>query len=194
MAAATTMAMNKAKKEAARSQGATFSTPAAAPRILPHESQPVAVAEPTGSLLSRKIVHSLSRTSFRTASKRGSHTKGAPRSSDGLGSSPRPIANPRPNDASAIRPFSFSASSGSPLDEESTKAAIKAMTAAQGWVIDPRNSRYMPMWDMVMLVALLFVAFVTPYEVTFMEELGIDELDMLFYVNRAVDLCFLVDM
>lgn len=37
-------------------------------------------------------------------------------------------------------------------------------------VIDPRRSRFMPVWDVVMLVALFFTATVTPFEVTFIDE------------------------
>ena len=63
-----------------------------------------------------------------------------------------------------------------------------------GFVIDPRNSKFMPYWDMVMLAALIFVAVVTPFEVTFLEERSIHDLDILFVVNRFIDFCFLVDM
>eukprot|EP00966_Prymnesium_polylepis_P122661 2835949-Prymnesium_polylepis.1 len=68
-------------------------------------------------------------------------------------------------------------------------AALKAANAMQsgGFVIDPRNSRFMPVWDIIMLGALSFVAIVTPYEVTFLEERSIKDLDALFYINRFVD-------
>ena len=39
-----------------------------------------------------------------------------------------------------------------------------------GWVIDPRKSRILPKWDLLMVSALLFTALVTPVEVAFLEE------------------------
>ena len=62
------------------------------------------------------------------------------------------------------------------------------------YVLDPRNSRYMPYWDVVMLNALTFVALVTPFETAFLEERRIDDLDPLFFINRLVDFAFFIDM
>jgi hypothetical protein len=45
-------------------------------------------------------------------------------------------------------------------------------------------------WDLVMILALLFTATVTPYEVAFVDT----KIDAVFYVNRFVDLLFLMDM
>jgi len=76
---------------------------------------------------------------------------------------------------------------------EQRQLAAKA-AAHTGFVIDPRNSPLMPVWDMIMLMALSFVSVVTPFEVTFLDERSVSDLDTLFFINRVVDLCFLVDM
>ena len=52
-------------------------------------------------------------------------------------------------------------------------------------VIDRRTSRLMPVWDCCMLLALLFAATVTPFEVTFLREGPC--ITPLFVVNRIVD-------
>ena len=62
----------------------------------------------------------------------------------------------------------------------------------KGFVIDPRGNRWMPHWDVVMVFALLFVAIVTPVEVTFSNE-G-KYVTVLWGINRVVDLLFIVDM
>jgi hypothetical protein len=56
--------------------------------------------------------------------------------------------------------------------------------------IHPEGS-FMVKWDMMMLVALLFTAIVTPYEIAFIETVP---WDTMFTVNRAVDILFLFDL
>jgi len=63
---------------------------------------------------------------------------------------------------------------------------------AKGFVIDPRGSKWMPHWDIVMVFALLFVAIVTPVEVTFSDE-G-KYISVLWVINRVVDLLFIFDI
>lgn len=58
-------------------------------------------------------------------------------------------------------------------------------------LINP-SSNFMQQWDSVTMLALLFVAFVTPYEVAFNIEAPV--VDGLFIVNRLVDLIFMADM
>jgi len=62
-----------------------------------------------------------------------------------------------------------------------------------GWVIDP-NLPWMRMWDMAILVALLFTAIVTPYEVAVVPEIVYPDVNALFVVNRMIDLLFVIDM
>ena len=70
------------------------------------------------------------------------------------------------------------------------------------WVIDPRTNHWLGSWDITTMVALLFVAIVTPFEIAFLEaprNAG-DILNRmylvgwLFIVNRLVDGIFVVDM
>ena len=48
----------------------------------------------------------------------------------------------------------------------------------------------MKVWDLAMVIVLLLVAIVTPFEVAFLDI----QIDGLFFVNRVVDALFLVDM
>lgn len=56
-------------------------------------------------------------------------------------------------------------------------------------VLDP-NSKKMGDWDVTMMLLLVFTAFVTPFEVAFLET----ELNALFVINRFIDSLFLCDL
>ena len=78
-------------------------------------------------------------------------------------------------------------------------AAVKVYSAKAlqqiyrpGFLIDPRHSKVMRAWDLIMLFALMFTAIITPYEVTFIEEGPC--VTVLFMINRLIDLLFLMDM
>jgi hypothetical protein len=58
-------------------------------------------------------------------------------------------------------------------------------------IIDP-NSIFMRRWDIIMALCLVFVAFVTPFEVAFLESKP--RMDLLFYLNRILDVLFALDM
>ena len=60
------------------------------------------------------------------------------------------------------------------------------------YIIDPRSSRHMQKLDFIVGLALVFTAFVTPVEVSFMPppETWIDP---LFLMNRVIDFVFIVD-
>ena len=65
------------------------------------------------------------------------------------------------------------------------------------WVIDPRKSRWMSIWDMAGTLALLYTALVTPFEVSFLEAPDtwtMARSDVLFLINRLVDAIFIIDM
>ena len=53
------------------------------------------------------------------------------------------------------------------LAEDKAKHALRFQP--HGYVIDPRTASWMQWWDIVMMVALLFTALVTPLEVAFLE-------------------------
>lgn len=54
------------------------------------------------------------------------------------------------------------------------------------------NSQFQEKWDMLMLLLLSFVMVVTPFEVCFLSSQTVH--DGLFWINRLVDICFLIDM
>ena len=62
------------------------------------------------------------------------------------------------------------------------------------FVLDPRSSRFIPIWDAVTAFALIFTIIVTPYEVGFVPGEYSSAVDTLFVLNRIVDSIFFVDM
>jgi hypothetical protein len=60
---------------------------------------------------------------------------------------------------------------------------------AQSFLLNP-HGEFMMKWDVVIMVALVFTALVTPYEIALLET----KLDLLFMVNRLVDLIFSIDI
>lgn len=59
------------------------------------------------------------------------------------------------------------------------------------WIADPRSSN-MRNWDILIVVALIYTSFITPYEVAFSMDAGYA--DPLFVLNRIIDLTFLIDV
>jgi hypothetical protein len=55
--------------------------------------------------------------------------------------------------------------------------------------LDPRD-KYMMRWDGLVIVLLIFTAYVTPYEVAFLST----KLNGMFYLNRFIDLAFFLDL
>jgi hypothetical protein len=55
--------------------------------------------------------------------------------------------------------------------------------------IDPRTD-WMKVWDGLIIILLIFTTYVTPYEVAFLST----RLNPLFFINRFVDLVFLLDL
>ena len=72
---------------------------------------------------------------------------------------------------------------------EEVSATRSALASRDAFLIDPQ-SRFMRRWDIVTLVALLFTATFTPYEVAVRQT----ALDVAFVVNRIVDCIFIWDM
>jgi potassium voltage-gated channel Eag-related subfamily H protein 7 len=52
------------------------------------------------------------------------------------------------------------------------------------------KSKFMANWDVVMMILLIFTAWVTPFEVSFLDT----RMNALFVINRFVDLAFVADM
>jgi hypothetical protein len=59
----------------------------------------------------------------------------------------------------------------------------------QSFLISPHGD-FMMRWDIVIMIALVFTALVTPYEIALLQT----KLDLLFFFNRLVDLVFTVDI
>jgi len=70
--------------------------------------------------------------------------------------------------------------------------ALAGRTGAASVVIDPRTSRHMPYWDSLTALALLYTAVFTPVEVALYQSPTTP--DALFWVNRVIDLIFLIDI
>ena len=97
-----------------------------------------------------------------------------------------PFGSPRGGTSKAKRRPPPGASPG-PRGKSTTASMKEASTRL---LIDPRTSSWIGRWDAVTSVALIFVAFVTPFEVALLD-VG---LDALFFINRIVDCVFIIDM
>ena len=65
----------------------------------------------------------------------------------------------------------------------SVMAQMRSFSRGRRLVIDPRSSRFLPWWDSGMLVALIYVSLVTPFEVGFLKPAGVTP---LFVINRCL--------
>ena len=65
----------------------------------------------------------------------------------------------------------------------------------QRCTINP-HSKYMSRWDIVTTLALLFTALVTPFEVCVLDAGSLEDIvtDPLAWINRIVDLIFVIDV
>lgn len=82
-------------------------------------------------------------------------------------------------------------------ENETFKKAQQQLGLQNTWgskyMIDPRASRYLWMWDLVTALSLGFVALVTPVEVAYLEP-AVSWLDPLFLINQVINLIFLLDI
>ena len=82
--------------------------------------------------------------------------------------------------------------------DPSGKRALAARRRARPWyIIDPRSSKWIAVWDTLTMVALIWTALVTPYEVALLEAPTTTALalaDPLFIINRVIDTIFIIDM
>jgi len=72
---------------------------------------------------------------------------------------------------------------------EDVEALLGKHKDEERFLIKPDHP-YLQSWDLAIFVALLFTATVTPFEVSFVET----KIDVMFFINRAVDLLFIMDM
>ena len=101
------------------------------------------------------------------------------------------VASSSRDNASLTKEFHEKTSGKRKRDAQSTVKRLKEMQQV-GYVIDPRQSKWIGKWDMLMVLALVFTAAVTPVEVSFLKE-G-EYITPLWTINRVVDLCFMLDI
>ncbi|KAI8995967.1 hypothetical protein BC832DRAFT_595794 [Gaertneriomyces semiglobifer] len=78
-------------------------------------------------------------------------------------------------------------------DHKDPAPQYKVVVEKQGFLpIFDLTSKFLKRWDMLTLVLLLFTASVTPFETAF--RTGTLQIDILFLINRLVDLIFFFDM
>mmetsp|Transcript_6134 Transcript_6134/g.18516 ORF Transcript_6134/g.18516 Transcript_6134/m.18516 type:complete len:721 (+) Transcript_6134:93-2255(+) len=75
-------------------------------------------------------------------------------------------------------------------DIKAGRIAARRAGQISPYVIDPMNSAFIPRWDGLIAVSVLYTAVVTPAEVGFMGSGS----DWLFIANQAVNAIFIVDM
>ena len=76
-------------------------------------------------------------------------------------------------------------------------ASFTTRRAKPFMLIDPRYSKAAQRWDILTVLALIFTAIVTPFEVAFLEtpqSWSAAWKDPLFYINRLVDVIFSIDL
>jgi voltage-gated potassium channel Kch len=73
---------------------------------------------------------------------------------------------------------------------KAVQAALPAILMERGPLVISPRVWYMRYWDIVTMVLLFYTAVVTPVEVAFIPT----KINILFWVNRGVDGCFLIDI
>eukprot|EP00899_Mesostigma_viride_P002123 jgi/Mesvir1/11911/Mv00251-RA.1 len=96
----------------------------------------------------------------------------------------------RPSDGSDRQCSSRAKNSPSPTSHAAVTSASTHKSKCSKWVLDPRST-FIRWWDVLTIPLLLFTATVTPYEVAFLET---GWHSALFWINRAVDLAFILDI
>ena len=139
----------------------------------------------TGTRLSSAGARLSSAAKWRSRSASSANSSEASASADGH--LPPGSSSSSKSAASKVSPRSVTRRSDSAVEREKLAKAYKGSL-----IIDPRKSKFMPTWDIVMIASLLFTSIVTPYEVTFVDEGAC--VTPLFVVNRVVDGIFIVDL
>lgn len=78
------------------------------------------------------------------------------------------------------------------LKERGLNVSMEASQLPAWYMIDSRTSKHISKWDFTLVVALVVVALLTPFEVAFVPPPI--SLDWIFWTNRCLDLVFAVDM
>ena len=76
-------------------------------------------------------------------------------------------------------------------------AVVRQLKTHNKYVINPRNSKWVPYWDAGTFACLLYTVMVTPIEVCFFEDTSYSlstNMLILFICNRVVDTFFVIDL
>ena len=94
---------------------------------------------------------------------------------------------------------SASPHASSPNSAEGTKHVVTSAELATisrelktNCTIDPERSKYMPYWDLLIVIALVYTATVTPYEIGFIHT--DTEINSMFICNQLINGIFLIDV
>ena len=80
-------------------------------------------------------------------------------------------------------------------DHLSFDQSVRQVGTRNKWLIDPRYSTFSQIWDVVTMLALVFTAIVTPFEVSFLSApTKWADIDTLFILNRFIDVIFSADL
>ena len=77
---------------------------------------------------------------------------------------------------------------------ERRSASALPLRANERFIVDPRKSTGYKVWVLVVLVAMLYTAIVTPFECAFHTPPPPCTIDSLFLINRSMDVIFYIDM
>ena len=70
---------------------------------------------------------------------------------------------------------------------------LGSVVAKRMCLLNPTSSKFLPMWDAIQALALIYTSIMTPFEVAFLE-VPTTAMDPWFLVNRALDVIFISDM
>lgn len=79
---------------------------------------------------------------------------------------------------------------GEVVTEKTEAAELGAAGAKSRWIVEPGKSRKLDRWDRFIALLLCYVAIITPFEVSFLDT----KLNWMFFINRFIDVSFLLDM
>jgi len=91
-----------------------------------------------------------------------------------------------------MKPKKTEVAAGLLFDKDVAKDYRMMQMRRTGFVIDPRTTKHIARWDLLMVLALSFTAIVTPVEVVYLDEGRY--ISTLWVVNRVVDLMFTIDI
>ena len=77
-----------------------------------------------------------------------------------------------------------------PKNQDPTK--FPYLITSKKFILSPFSSQR-AMWDAVILIVMVYVSFITPFQIAFIEVEADTNVDALFILDRLVDVIFVVD-